>query len=44
MAKNIYLETLGFAAKGILTSTQKLIRFEARNSYKEEIDRMYEEG
>jgi long-chain acyl-CoA synthetase len=35
LAKNVYLETKGFLARGILTNTMKLIRFEARQVYKE---------
>jgi hypothetical protein len=35
VAKNIFLETKGFLARGILTNTMKLIRFEARQVYKE---------
>lgn len=44
LAKNIYLEPKGFLAKGILTNTMKLIRFEARNVYKEQISALYQEG
>jgi long-chain acyl-CoA synthetase len=33
LAKNIYLESKGFMGKGILTSTMKLIRFDARQVY-----------
>ena len=41
MGKNIFLDSKGFLARGILTNTMKLIRFEARLVYKEEIKRMY---
>jgi len=44
VAKNIYLETVGFASKKILTNTQKLIRYEARVCYSQQIDAMYSEG
>lgn len=44
LAKNIYLETGSFLAKNILTNTMKLIRFEARQAYKQEIKALYEEG
>jgi long-chain acyl-CoA synthetase len=44
LAKNIYLEPKGFMFKNILTNTMKLIRFEARVAYKEEINQMYKEG
>jgi long-subunit acyl-CoA synthetase (AMP-forming) len=44
LAKNIYLEPKGFLARGILTNTMKLIRFEARNVYKEQITALYQEG
>ena len=43
LAKNIRL-TDGFASKGILTNTMKLMRYEARNYFREQIDAMYEEG
>ena len=44
VAKNIEFELSGFAMKGILTNTMKLIRFEARKVYKQQIDEMYEQG
>lgn len=45
LAKNIYLEPKGFLfKKNILTNTMKLIRFEARQVYKSEIQQLYEEG
>lgn len=44
LAKNILLDAKGFLAKGILTNTMKLIRFEARQAYKEEIKALYQEG
>lgn len=34
----------GFASKGILTNTMKLIRYEARNFFKDQIEAMYSEG
>ena len=44
MAKNVYFEPVGFLDKGILTNTMKLIRFEAKLSYKSQIEAMYSEG
>lgn len=44
LAKNIHLEPKGFLARNILTNTMKLIRFEARQVFKTEIKKMYEEG
>ena len=44
MAKNVYFEPKEFLNKGILTNTMKLIRFEAKQYYKPQIDAMYEEG
>ena len=44
LAKNIYLVMDGFASKGILTNTMKLIRYEARNFFKDQIEAMYSEG
>ena len=44
MAKNIYFEPEGFLDKGILTNTMKLIRFEAKQYYKPQIEDMYAEG
>ena len=35
VAKNVYLETESFMAKGILTNTLKMIRFEAKQAYKQ---------
>jgi long-chain acyl-CoA synthetase len=43
-AKNVYLESEGFASRNIMTNTMKLIRFEARVYYKEIIDGLYKEG
>lgn len=43
-AKNIYLEPEGFMGKGIMTSTMKLMRFDAKMFYKAQIQAMYEEG
>lgn len=34
-AKNIYLESIPFADKKILTNTMKLQRFEAKTTYKQ---------
>ena len=34
-AKNIYLESVSFADKKILTNTMKLQRFEAKTTYKQ---------
>lgn len=34
MAKNIYIEPLGFQSKDILTNTMKVQRHEARRAYK----------
>ena len=44
LAKNIYCDNSGFATRGILTNTMKLIRFEARQYYKEHLEAMYKEG
>lgn len=44
LAKNIWLEPKGFQSKGILTNTMKLIRYEARKVYAEQISKMYQEG
>ena len=44
LAKNAYLEHESFMAKGVLTNTLKMIRFETRQQYKEQIDAMYAEG
>jgi long-subunit acyl-CoA synthetase (AMP-forming) len=44
VAKNIYFVLDGFAGKGILTNTMKLIRYEARTYFKTQIDEMYAEG
>jgi long-chain acyl-CoA synthetase len=44
LAKNIYLEPESFMARKILTNTMKLIRYEGRVAYKDQIKRMYEEG
>lgn len=41
-AKNIYLESISFADKNILTNTLKLQRFEAKTTYKAEIERLYQ--
>lgn len=43
-AKNIYLESTPFTEKNILTNTLKLQRFEAKNVYKQQIDKLYQEG
>ena len=43
-AKNIWFQPEGFADKNIMTNTMKLIRFDARKFYKEQIDGMYVEG
>jgi long-chain acyl-CoA synthetase len=42
MARNIYLEPVGFLARGILTNTMKLQRHEAKLSYADEIKGMYD--
>eukprot|EP00178_Gracilaria_changii_P010460 TRINITY_DN3048_c0_g2_i2.p1 TRINITY_DN3048_c0_g2~~TRINITY_DN3048_c0_g2_i2.p1 ORF type:complete len:115 (+),score=19.91 TRINITY_DN3048_c0_g2_i2:1633-1977(+) len=44
LAKNVYFDLTGFAVKGILTSTMKLIRFAAREAFKQQIEAMYAEG
>ena len=44
LGKNIYFELIGFASKGILTTTHKLKRFEAQNYYRKEIEKMFAEG
>ena len=43
-AKNIFVEVKPFAAQGIVSTTMKLQRHEAKKFYKKEIDRMYSEG
>jgi long-subunit acyl-CoA synthetase (AMP-forming) len=44
LPRNVYLESLTFLERGILTSTMKLQRFKAKMAYSEEIERMYKEG
>lgn len=44
LAKNICFACEGFAVKGIFTNTMKLMRFEARTCFKDQIDGMYNEG
>ena len=44
LAKNCHFELNGFASRGILTNTMKLIRFAGRETYKQQIEAMYEEG
>jgi long-chain acyl-CoA synthetase len=44
LAKNIFLEPTSFLSQKLLTNTLKIIRFEARNHYKSEINKLYEEG
>lgn len=44
MAKNIYLESQSFQERAILTNTMKLIRFQAKTFYKNQIAQMYQEG
>lgn len=41
-AKNIYLDPEGFLNKGILTNTQKLVRFSAKKCFKDIIARLYD--
>ncbi len=41
LARNIYFETEGFGSRNILTNTMKLIRFEAKMHYKQQIEEMY---
>lgn len=43
-AKNLRFECEAFAVRGIVSSTMKLQRFEARKYYKAEIHEMYSEG
>lgn len=43
-AKNLRFESEAFAIRGIVSSTMKLQRFEARKFYKAEIEEMYAEG
>lgn len=43
-AKNIYFEQEGFLGKNIMTNTMKLIRYEAKRAFKNEIEEMYAEG
>lgn len=42
--KNIYVELKPFAAQGIVSTTMKLQRHEAKKFYKAQIDAMYKEG
>ena len=42
MARNIYLEPIGFLPRGILTNTMKLQRHEAKLSFADEIKEMYD--
>jgi len=44
MAKNIYLEPIGFLARGILTNTMKIQRHEAKLSFADDIKSLYSEG
>ena len=44
LPKNVYFDLGGFAPKGILTNTMKLIRYAARNFFKQQIEEMYAEG
>ena len=44
LPKNVYFQLAGFLPRGILTNTMKLIRYAARQSFKEQIDAMYSEG
>ena len=41
LAKNIYLESISFMDKNILTNTMKLQRFEAKTVYKKVIESLY---
>jgi long-chain acyl-CoA synthetase len=43
-AKNIHLDPEPFLAKGILTSTMKIQRHEAKKYYRPQIDQLYKEG
>lgn len=40
-AKNIFIEPQSFAARGIVTSTMKVQRHEAKNLYADQIKDMY---
>jgi long-subunit acyl-CoA synthetase (AMP-forming) len=44
MAKNIYIEPMGFQSKEIMTTTMKVQRHEAKKVYKKQIEAMYKEG
>ena len=44
LAKNVYFDLGGFAAKGMLTNTMKLIRYVGREAFKAQIEAMYTEG
>ncbi len=44
MAKNIYIEPVGFHSKQILTNTMKVQRHEAKKAYKKELADLYKEG
>lgn len=41
MAKNIYIEPVGFQVKDILTNTMKVQRHLAKKAYKDQITDMY---
>ena len=43
LPKNVFFELGGFAPRGVLTNTMKLIRFAARESFKKQIEEMYAE-
>jgi long-chain acyl-CoA synthetase len=40
-AKNVYIEPQPFMNKGILTSTMKIVRHEAKKAYKDVITQLY---
>jgi len=44
LVKKIKLEAHSFALKDLLTPTAKLKRFNAKNAFLEDINRMYDEG
>ena len=43
LPKNVFFDLGGFAPRGVLTNTMKLIRFAARESFKKQIEEMYAE-
>ena len=44
LAKNVHLEPESFMVKGVLTNTLKIIRYDTRQYFKQQIEDMYKEG